>query len=924
MPGVAEFTPAGVPTGKAYDSLGLDSNTCPVVFDSHGYAYRAVFQYPVDFVHRYDPSNNFADLGETGFSYKADAPGPLEIDPATDDLYAKANDWQKGTAKIVGVRYSDPPVKGTPFEVLADISSSASNQGLAFDSTGQWMYVSEIDKVSMFHREPPTAPFGQIPPEMSQVRSFGTYAHSRVTSGGAEESTYRFEYGTDTSYGQATAPLVAPYSPFSKGADAVLTGLTPGTTYHIRLAATNSLGTTFGPDSTFATYPSPPGGPDPCPNALARKQTAARALPDCRAFELVSAADSGGYDVESFLAPGQTPFPGFPLAKDRLLYATHSGAVPGPWKATNKGPDPYLATRGSNGWSTDYLGLPSDLNPAAGSFSSVLGEADSALGALAFAGAGLCSPCFSSGLETGIPVRLPSGQLVQGMSGSLAAGVPASAKPEGKVAKYLSADGAHLLFASKYAFEPGANTGGDLTVYDRNLTTQTTQIASTDPGGAALTGTVSGLDVSRDGSRIVTAKQVSVDPQGNEYVHPYLHRSSSPNSVDLAPGTTSGVLFAGMTADGSRLFFTTADKLIGADTDTSADLYEADVDGAGNFSLDLLTPGTSGSCNPVANSNGAHWNTTGAAANCDAVAIAGGGGVASSSGTVYFLSPEQFGGQGSADQPNLYLAQPGGSPTFVATLEPNNPLVLNSVKANAVRKTADFQTTASGNFAAFTSALEMTGVHTFGFLSVFRFDAASGQLVCASCDVTGTSDASLAGDAELPPDGLGLIEDGRVFFTTRFPLVLNDANGRKDVYQWTEGKQHLLSSGKGPFDSALLTVSADGTDAFFFTQEALAPEEDRNGAVMRIYDARAGGGFFKLPAEVPCAASDECHGPGTAPAPAPPIRSSGPTTQGNFLTCAKNRVKRRGKCVKRQAHNKKKQAKKRDAKTNGKRGGRHA
>ena len=64
---------------------------------------------------------------------------------------------------------------------------------------------------------------------------------------------------------------------------------------------------------------------------------------------------------------------------DKLLYATHSGAVPGPWNATNKGPDPYLATRTANGWTTDYEGLPANLNPAAGSFSSVLGEADSSL-----------------------------------------------------------------------------------------------------------------------------------------------------------------------------------------------------------------------------------------------------------------------------------------------------------------------------------------------------------------------------------------------------------------------------------------------------------------------------------------------------------------------------------------------------------------
>ena len=695
------------------------------------------------------------------------------------------------------------------------------------------------------------------------------------------------------------------------------------------MAATNAVDTTYGPDKTFTTYALPNVGADPCPNVLARKQTVAQRLPDCRAYELVSAPDTGGYDVESYLAPGQSPFPGFPLAKDRVLYATHSGAVPGPWRAANHGPDPYLATRTPGGWSTSYQGLPSDLNPAAGSFSSVLGEADSSLGSFAFAGQNLCDPCFTSGLRTGIPLRLSNGQLVQGMSGTLAGSVDPSAKPEGKVAKYFSADGKHLLFASKYAFEPGANSDGTtLTVYDRNLSTNATQIASTDQAGNPLTGAVSELDISANGLRILTATKTGEDALGNELVHPYLHLGSSPNSVDLAPGTITGVLFAGMSADGSKVFFTTTDKLSGDDTDTSADLYEAAVDTSGSLTLNVVTTPDVDACSPVANDNGEHWNTGSATADCSAVAIGGGGGVASGTGAVYFLSPEQLDvAKGTLGQPNLYLRQPGDSPSFIATLEPNNPLVLDSVKAAANRRSGDFQTTPSGSFAAFTSNLPLTGIANFGFRGVFLYDAAAGQLACPSCDPTETDEASISGDAELAPNGLSLLADGRLFFTTRFPILVNDANGRKDVYEWSEGKPQLISNGTGPFDSGLLSASADGTDVFFFTHDPLATEEDRNGALVRIYDAREGGGFFKLPQDVPCQASDECHGPGTAAGSAPDIRSSGKTTAGNVLVCPKNRVKKRGQCLKpKKAKAKKKHAKKRNgakkrsAKTTGKRG----
>jgi hypothetical protein len=401
-----------------------------------------------------------------------------------------------------------------------------------------------------------------------------------------------------------------------------------------------------------------------------------------------------------------------------------------------------------------------------------------------------------------------------------------------------------------------------------------------------------------------------------------MHIGTSPNSVNLASGAAGGVRYAGMTADGSRVFFTSSDSLVGGDADTSADLYEAAVDGSGGLTLSAITETDSDACDPVSNSNGAHWNTSGAGASCDAVAISGGGGVAPASGAIYFLSPEQLeDGEGTANQPNLFLARPGESPDFVATLEPDNPLVLDSVKANAMRRTADFQTTPSGNYAAFTDRIQLTDLNAGGLAGLYRFEAANGELVCVSCDRTGTDEPGAFGDAELPPNGLALLDDGRLFFTTLAQLLLNDANGRRDVYEFVDGRSELISSGTSGFDSALLGVSADGTDAFFFTHDALAAEEDHNGSLTRIYDAREFGGQFRLPARLPCQASDECHGPSSPKPPPSDIKSSGATTPGNVLVCPKNRVKKGQKCVKKSSGKRKKQKKKQKK---GKRGGRNA
>jgi hypothetical protein len=918
----AVFTPDGTQLGKKVVFTAPEMATCcgprPIVFDEAGHLYWP--SSPNYQRYKVEANGSLTLEGQNSSSTASSFGGAaIAVDPSNQDFLER---WGE---EIRGEEYTDPLAPATPYKLISGLEPV--NEAFAVDATGEYLYVGEGDGVvSIYHRELPAPPTVIGTLDVDGIRSTRAAVHGELASNGAD-TTYYFEYGTDTNYGKVSASYETPRSFHDAVVDGDLKGLQPDTTYHVRIVATNSAGTSEGPDRVFKTYAVPGGGlEDTCANSLARQQTSAQRLPDCRAYELVSAEDTGGYDVESYLVPGQQPFPGFPQAKDRLLYATHAGAVPGPWNATNKGPDPYLATRTDTGWVTDYKGLPADFGPASGSFASELGEADSGLGAFAFAGPELCSPCFESGLETGLPVRLASGELVQGMAGSLDPGTD-SARPEGKVAKYFSADGTHLVFASKYAFEPGANTGGSLTVYERDLSAGTTRIVSTNETGDVLTGAgISELDISADGARVLVAQSVSTDSKGNEYVHPYMHLGDSANGVDLAPSSTSGVLYAGMTADGSTVYYTTADKLLPADQDTSADLYRAAVDSSGSLDLSLVTTDSVASCNPVANDNGSHWNSTGASANCDAVAVAGGGGVASSSGSVYFLSPEQLGGSGTTNQPNLYEVASGGSPQLVATLEPNNPLVLDSVKASASRRTGDFQVTPQGLFAVFTSALPLTGVGNFGFRSVFRYDAGAAQLLCASCDRTGTSDGSSANDAELAPAGLSVLEDGRVFFTTRFPLVLNDPNGRDDVYELSSsGAQELVSLGTGAFDSGLLSASADGTDVFLFTHDTLAPTEDKNGQLMKIYDARTNGGFFVLPAAVPCKASDECHGPSSPVPPPPDIKSSGKSTVGNVLVCPKNKVKRRNHCVKRHVHKKKHHKRHHKAgRAHAKKGGRHA
>ena len=265
-------------------------------------------------------------------------------------------------------------------------------------------------------------------PYVTEVHSDSVVFHAEITPEGAP-TTFHVLYGTadcETDPGACSETAETA----SVGAGLVptpvtekLTGLEAGTTYHYTIVATNQSGSTKSTDETFTTFPYTPVLEDKCANAHVRQQTGAALLADCRAYELVSAANAGGYDVESYLNAEQEPFAGYPYAESppRVLYGVHDGAIPGSGHPTNHGLDPYIATRGANGWSTSYVGIPANLPYSAEAFASPLAGADSSLDTFAFGGPGLCSPCFADG-STGVPVALPNGSLVQGMAGTLRAG----------------------------------------------------------------------------------------------------------------------------------------------------------------------------------------------------------------------------------------------------------------------------------------------------------------------------------------------------------------------------------------------------------------------------------------------------------------------------------------------------------------------
>ena len=108
---------------------------------------------------------------------------------------------------------------------------------------------------------------------------------AEVDPGGAL-TTYHFEYGLTDQYGQSSAVKTLVASDNRASVRANISGLTPATTYHYRVVASNSAGEVIGDDRTFTTVEA--SSAENCPNKPVRVQQKSTALPECRAYEIVN------------------------------------------------------------------------------------------------------------------------------------------------------------------------------------------------------------------------------------------------------------------------------------------------------------------------------------------------------------------------------------------------------------------------------------------------------------------------------------------------------------------------------------------------------------------------------------------------------------------------------------------------------------
>jgi hypothetical protein len=99
----------------------------------------------------------------------------------------------------------------------------------------------------------PSAP-GVTTNPATNVASFSATLNGSVNPHGLTTSVH-FQYGTTTSYGLTTA-LQSKSGNTYQSVSANISGLSASTTYHFRIVAVNTAGTTYGADGTFTTLSS--------------------------------------------------------------------------------------------------------------------------------------------------------------------------------------------------------------------------------------------------------------------------------------------------------------------------------------------------------------------------------------------------------------------------------------------------------------------------------------------------------------------------------------------------------------------------------------------------------------------------------------------------------------------------------------------
>jgi hypothetical protein len=633
-----------------------------------------------------------------------------------------------------------------------------------------------------------------------------------------------------------------------------------------------------------------------CPNAALRAQNNSTQLPGCRAYEQVTPEFKEGFPASptGFTDDG------------RLIYISNgSYANNGNGAPAVPGGNTYLAVRAGSGWSNKALSPPGP---------------DYYIGAPVFARA-LSSDLRSSlwlmrrGDETNdvrdFYVRHPDDVFTR-VGSALDPLAPASAADR----LVASDDLSHIVFS----------VGSDGTYEYVGTGDDQPRLVSVDNAGQRLAlGCVTSVGggngfgdyhaMSTDG-RVIFWVPACAPPAVYARVDGTTTIQVSKSQCTRAPSDPGGdcnapsaPVFESANANGTRVYFTTSQQLVNADTDSTTDLYECDIPSG--------TPAPVGAVNPCPDLR----EVSGAADGADVQGVTR---MSDDGSRVYFVAKGVLASNTGANDvvagagdDNLYVwqrdtAHPAGDTRFVAKVDPSDSPVPNSGanfpglwSPDGLGRVA--QTTDDGRYLVFATHAPLIDhgpqADTDTARDLYRYDAETGALTRLSTEVDGAGGNEPGQDAQITPNAYDQAnsamrrprtvmsdDGGSVVFTTKEALALSDTNSTPDTYLWHEGRVSLISSGKPSIDdtypgsSEILgtntkvqaLISPSGRDVYFTTTARLVSGDI--DTVFDVYDARVDGGFAPTPTPTPCS-GEACQSLPSTPPPASTPRATSSTGQ---------------------------------------------
>jgi NHL repeat len=738
-------------------------------------------------------------------------------------------------------------------------------------------------------------------------------------------TSYHFEY--DTSPYTSSAPhgtdLPVPGALIGSGTSPVSVSvkaqrLESGKTYYYRVVAQSApLGTPeafYGPDKTFTTN-SGSELTQSCPNEQLRaEQPFGLALPDCRAYEMVSPEETGGQDAtDSFIEPsGPNARAAESSANPAITYAS-KGSFGAPTGAAAT--DQFVSRRepAEDRWTTQAItplwnpestftyssfeatAFTPELTAGIAATDAVLpstGAPESEFlklyvsnlssGSYQYVGPGVLPLGTSTDLshvafsEDGVVSEWVDGQVVpvsvtnagaaiQATVGSQTSGSGTSTDERWHA---VSSNGSRVYFSS-----PSEASSGTPVLYLR-------ENAGVGPEqGLSIEEEQSELNGKEECTEPVKACTVQVDAK-----------------EEGAPGPSGGGRYWGASAEGERVFFTDENKLTKDSTAAAGDpdLYEYQIEPGHLYGH--LTDLTSESTVVNAGEHAAVQGVVQISEDGSYVYFVANGvlteepnarGERASQGSC-LLAKEKEGSQSPPGATcNLYLSHEGET-KFIATLAAGdesdwNPNAFDPTQGGPESNTAVVNP--SGSRLAFLSTKELTGYDNHDAntgdpdAEIFLYEAdAGGPPVCASCNPTGARPVGPSSFASHPQQASAqyrprnLLADGTLFFNSSDALVPHASDGRQNVYEYEEGHVYAISNVAGGGESFFLDASPSGEDVFFGSANKLLPQDTGDNVV--VWDARQNGGFPFPTAAPPCTTAEACR---AASPPTPSVFGTPPS-----------------------------------------------